>query len=135
MFISMLNKFLCAFATLVCLGQISYAQDLQIIEVRRNIPLADDAPVYKDFYLNGGTDKGLKKNQIVTVFRKITIRDALGAQVYGELSIPVGQLKVISVYNNLAVAREHNLISRDDEPMLEQIGIMSGDLIQLAAGR
>jgi hypothetical protein len=43
----------------------------------------------------------------------------------------VGQLKVISVQGRLAVAREYQLMSREDEPMLEQIGIMTGDRIDL----
>jgi hypothetical protein len=106
-------------------------QDVQIIDVRRNIPLSDDAPVYKDFYLNGGLERGLKKNQTITVVRKMAVRDAMGSQTFGELMIPVGQLKVIAVNDRIAVAREVKLISRDEEPMLEQIGIMNGDLIQL----
>ncbi|MCE3010044.1 MAG: hypothetical protein LW875_05485 [Proteobacteria bacterium] len=107
------------------------AQEISIIEIRRNIPLADDQPVYKDFYLTGGESAGLKKNMVITAYRKLTIRDSSGAQTYGELQVPVGQLKVISVQGRLAVAREYQLISRDDEPMLEQIGIMAGDRIDL----
>lgn len=108
-----------------------FAQDIQIVDVRRNIPLADDAPVYKDFYINAGSEAGLKKNQIVTVFRKLTIRDSSGLVSYGELTIPVGQLKIVAAQSKVAVAREHKLISRDEEPMLEQIGLMSGDQIIL----
>lgn len=108
-----------------------FAQDIQIVDVRRNIPLADDAPIYKDFYLNAGSEAGLKKNQVVTVFRKLTIRDSSGLVSYGELTIPVGQLKIVAAQNKVSVAREHKLISRDEEPMLEQIGLMSGDQIIL----
>ncbi|MFN7454933.1 MAG: hypothetical protein ACK5RO_09770 [Pseudobdellovibrionaceae bacterium] len=107
------------------------AQEISIIEIRRNIPLADDQPVYKDFYLTGGESAGLKKNMVITAYRKLTIRDSSGAQTYGELQVPVGQLKVISVQGRLAVAREYQLMSREDEPMLEQIGIMTGDRIDL----
>ncbi|MFN7262276.1 MAG: hypothetical protein ACK5UJ_00540 [Pseudobdellovibrionaceae bacterium] len=107
------------------------AQEISIIEIRRNIPLADDQPVYKDFYLTGGESAGLKKNMVITAYRKLTIRDSSGAQTYGELQVPVGQLKVISVQGRLAVAREYQLMSREDEAMLEQIGIMTGDRIDL----
>ncbi|MEZ0391281.1 MAG: hypothetical protein ACAH59_03635 [Pseudobdellovibrionaceae bacterium] len=109
-----------------------FGADLNIIEVRRNIPLADDAPVYKDFYINAGNEAGLKKNMVVTVIRKMSVRDATGTQTYGELEVPVGQLKLISVQNRVAVAREFQLTSRDEEPMLEQIGIMIGDRLDLA---
>lgn len=109
----------------------AFSADLNIIEVRRNIPLSDEAPVYKDFYINAGTEAGLKKNQVITVIRRIAVRDATGTQNFGELDIPVGRLKIISAQNRVAVAREYTLISRDDEPMLEQIGMMIGDRLEL----
>ncbi len=107
------------------------AADLNVIEVRRNIPLSDDAPVYKDFYINAGSEAGLKENMVLTVIRKIAIRDASGTQTYGEMEVPVGQLKIIALAGRVAVAREYKLISRDEEAMLEQIGIMIGDRLEL----
>lgn len=105
------------------------AADVNVVDVRRNIPLADDAPIYKDFYLNGGDSNGLKRNMVVTVFRKLSVRDASGTTTYGDIEIPVGQLKVIMATGRVAVAREYKLIARDDQPMLEQTGIMIGDRV------
>ncbi|HEX7672805.1 MAG TPA: hypothetical protein VF412_01470 [Bdellovibrio sp.] len=113
------------------LFQNAKAADMSVIDVRRNITLAEDDTVYKDFYINAGPDSGLKKNLVVTAVRKINIRDAAGANSFGEILVPVGQLKVIAIYDKVAVAREFNLLSRDELPMLEQIGIMSGDRIDL----
>jgi hypothetical protein len=66
---------------------------------------------------------------VVTAVRKINVRDASGANAVGEIIVPVGQLKIIAVYDRVAVAREYTLLSRDELPMLEQIGIMTGDRI------
>lgn len=107
-----------------------YAGDLKVVDVRRNIPLRDDDAVYKDFYINGGTKEGLKPNMVVTATRKMNIRDASGQQSIGELNIPVAQLKVVFVQENIAVAREFKPLSRDEFPMLEQVGVMSGDLVE-----
>lgn len=109
----------------------STAAEMSVVDVRRNITLAEDEPVYKDFYINAGPGSGLKKNLVVTAVRKINIRDASGANAVGEILVPVGQLKIIAVYDRVAVAREFTLLSRDELPMLEQIGIMSGDRIDL----
>lgn len=103
------------------------AADPTVVDVRRNITLSEDDTVYKDFYING-TD-GLKKNLVVTAVRKINIRDASGASAVGEIFVPVGQLKIIAVFDKVAVAREYSLLSRDELPMLEQTGIMTGDRI------
>jgi hypothetical protein len=116
---------------LLGLWQSSYAGELSVIDVRRNITLSEEDPIYKDFYLSGGTETGLKRNMVVTAVRKLNIRDASGANSFGEIQVPVGQLKIIAVYDKIAVAREFTLLSRDELPMLEQIGIMNGDRIDL----
>ncbi|UYL10011.1 hypothetical protein B9G69_005400 [Bdellovibrio sp. SKB1291214] len=101
-----------------------------IVDVRRNITLANDEEPYKDFYIAIDGGSGLKKNLVVTAVRKINVRDASGANAVGEITVPVGQLKIIAVYDKVAVAREFNLLSRDELPMLEQVGIMTGDKIE-----
>ncbi|WP_413577093.1 hypothetical protein ACLVWU_02795 [Bdellovibrio sp. HCB290] len=103
---------------------------LTIVDVRRNITLANDEEPYKDFYIAADASSGLKKNLVVTAVRKLNVRDASGANAVGEILVPVGQLKIIAVYDKVAVAREFTLLSRDDLPMLEQIGIMTGDRIE-----
>jgi hypothetical protein len=116
---------------LVGLWQAANAAELSVIDVRRNITLSEEDTVYKDFYLSGGTETGLKRNMVVTAVRKLNIRDASGANSFGEIQVPVGQLKIIAVYDKIAVAREFTLLSRDELPMLEQIGIMNGDKIEI----
>lgn len=121
------------FAALICSLIVShaFAEDITIVDARRNIPLSDDEPVYKDFYLNAGESSGLKKNMVVTAMRKWSIRDAAGAQSIGDVEVPVGQLKVLAVFGKVAIAREYKLPNRDDLPMIEQPGLMAGDRIDL----
>lgn len=107
------------------------AEEMSIFEVHRNIPLADNDPIYKDFYIKGNEASGLKKNLVVQVNRKMTLRDASGSQVMGEVVAPVGQLKIIAVYGKIAVAREYKNYSREDLPMLETPWFMIGDSIEL----
>lgn len=120
------------FLVLFGLAHESLANDISVVDVRRNITLSENDPVYKDFYINAGPSSGLKKNLVVTAVRKLNIRDASGANAVGEIMIPVGQLRIIAVYDRVAVAREYALLSRDELPMLEQVGIMNGDRIELA---
>jgi hypothetical protein len=109
----------------------AFSDELSIVEVRRNIPLSDEDPVYQDYYINSGTDEGLKTNLVVSAIRKVSVRDSSGTQTYGDMLVPVGQLKVIYVGEKFSVAREFKLFSRDDQPMLEQTGIMIGDKIDM----
>lgn len=107
------------------------AEEMTIFEVRRNIPLSDSDPIYKDFYIKGNEATGLKKNLVIQVNRKMTLRDASGSQVMGEILAPIGQLKVIAVYGKMAVAREYKNYNRDELPMLESPWFMIGDSIEL----
>ncbi len=114
--------------TLVYLN--AFSMEINIADVHRNIPLADDEPVYKDFYLNAGEGSGLKKNLVVTVKRKMMIKDSTAKSV-GDFETVVGQLRIIQIDTKIAVAREYKLFSRDEEPMIEQIGMMTGDRVDL----
>lgn len=123
-------KYIFIAMALTLIKSYAYAADIYVVDVRRNITLAENDPVYKDFYLSNAPGAGLKKNMVVTVVRKVNIRDASGASAVGEIQVPVGQLRIIAVYEKVAVAREFALLSRDELPMLEQIGIMTGDKIE-----
>lgn len=105
------------------------ADDIAIVDVRRNITLSEKDTIYKDFYIRNSPLSGFKKNLVVTAVRKINIRDASGANAVGEIKVPVGQLRIIAIFDKVAVAREYSLLSRDELPMLEQVGIMVGDSI------
>lgn len=109
----------------------SFAEDMTIVDVKRNITLSDDDNVYKDFYINAGDGSALRKNLVVTVKRKVNVKDN-GTKTVGDFDAVVGQLKIIHVGNKVSVAREFKLLPRDEAPMLEQIGIMSGDRIDTA---
>lgn len=108
-----------------------HAQEILVVDVKRNITLADSDPVYKDYYLSAGDGSSLKKNLVVNIKRKITIKESATKNI-GDFETVVGQLKVIHVGNKVSVAREFKLTPRDEEPMLEQIGIMAGDKVDLA---
>ncbi|MFZ4403818.1 MAG: hypothetical protein ACOYOK_06920 [Pseudobdellovibrionaceae bacterium] len=109
----------------------AYAHELRVIDVKNNIAMSEQEPRYRDYYLSGDGFGELKKNLVITAQRKINVRDASGSQAYGEILIPVGQLKVIQVFNNVAVAREFKLLSREDLPVLDQAGILVGDTVNV----
>lgn len=126
----LMSRLLISSLLLLCALQ-SHADDAQIIDIHKLISLSDDEPVYRDVYISlCGPLKSAKKNQVVTAFRKLQVRDASGAHSYGEINIPVGHLKIIAVFEKIAIAREVETLKRDELPLLDQPGIMTGDWIQ-----
>lgn len=120
-----------AFLILLFLSAPTFAADFVITNTKRNIQLSETDPVYRDYYINAGEDSGLKKNMVVTVERKLSPKDAQGANSFGDIKIPIAQIKIIGVYKNLTIAREFKLISRKEQPVVDQIGIQVGDLVTL----
>ena len=117
----------CLFA-LACLN--AFSAEINVADVHRNIPLSDDENIYKDFYINAGEGSGLKKNLVVNIKRKVFIKDSASKSI-GDFEALIGQLRILHVDSKMAIAREYKLFSRDEEPMVEQIGIMTGDRIDL----
>lgn len=130
-----LNKHLFCLG-LTCLAplmspSLGFSDDLTIIAIKKNIPLADDEPVFHDLIINAGENGGLKRNQVMTAFRRVGIRDHSGVQSYGEVDIPVGEIKILSVYGRVAIARQVKLYTREENPVLDVFGMMSGDRLEL----
>jgi hypothetical protein len=114
--------------TLVHFSQSVFSAPLEVVDVKRNIPLSETEPVYKDFYIKVSSQSDLKKNQVVKATRKISVKDA-SLKAVGDFITTVGLLKIIQVSDSIAVAREFKLLPRDNEAMIDQIGIMVGDEI------
>lgn len=102
----------------------------EIVEVKRNITLANDETPLKDFYIKSSNTGAFKKGLVVKAVRKVNVKDS-SQKVVGDFKTTVGLLKVIKVSDTIVVAREFKLIPRTEEPVLEQIGIMTGDEIDL----
>lgn len=109
-----------------------FGADIQVIQVKRNIPLADDEPIYKDYYLSGGKKEGLKPNLVVSVMRWVNLRENNQSQDQSmKILEPVGWLKIIYVQDHLAVARVYEMSDSELLPIMEQQGILMGDVVTL----
>lgn len=110
----------------------SFARDIVVFDVRKNIPLTDQETVFKDFYLNGGFQEGFKKGLVVNVTRRITVNDSTQNQSAGELIVTVGKLKIIHVQKNMSVGRLVSVESPEDIPILDYDTVMSGDVVDMS---
>jgi outer membrane protein OmpA-like peptidoglycan-associated protein len=63
---------------------------------------------------------------VLDVYRKKTVRDEGGGKDF-EISVLVGQVKVIRSFNNVAIGRILALTSSDDTPVLRYRTVMIGD--------
>lgn len=104
-----------------------------IIGVRQNIAMSESDTVYRDFYISGGSEQGLKKGMILTVQRQVPLYDSFQNRSAGDLKLNVAKLKVILVQKDLSVARLYSEIPRMDSPLLDNDFIMVGDQVDLSS--
>lgn len=111
----------------------SYSQqlDITVFDVRNTIALSDTEPTYKDYYLNAGSERGLRKGMIITVVRKMALYDSYQNKSPGDLEVEVAKIKIIHVQKGLSVARDHGDISRISHPILDNDFVMVGDELDL----
>ncbi len=84
----------------------------------------------KDFYINGGKDDGISESMELDVYREVEVPDPKTGKKF-IVDIPVGKLKVISLFEKTAITRIISLTSSDDTPVLRYRTVMLGDYIVL----
>lgn len=107
------------------------ASDITVFDVRKSLPLTDTEVVYRDYFISGGSDSGLKVDMIVPVIRRVSVNNSLQKQSSDPLIITVGKLKIIHVQKNLSVGRVYALETAETAPFLEYDAIMSGDFLDI----
>ncbi|MCB0413899.1 MAG: hypothetical protein KDD50_06175 [Bdellovibrionales bacterium] len=105
--------------------------DITIFDVRKTLVMDESEPSYKDYYLNGGSEIGLKPGMVVTVKRRRALYDGFQNKSLEELMVVVGKLKLIHVQKGVSVARLYSLFSRKNTPVLDYEYIMLGDQVDL----
>jgi hypothetical protein len=118
------------FVLLIALPSLAWA-DVTIFDVRKNLPMSDNETVYRDFYLNGGSESGLSVGMVLTVQRRMPLYDSYQNRSAGDLQLKVAKIKIIHVQRGLAVARLHSEFTREGSPLLEDPFIMVGDRLDL----
>ncbi len=119
--------------TTVCRADLGHR--ISIFQVKKSIPLADEAPVYRDFYINSGSESEIKVGMIIPVKRRVPVHDPVHNKLAGDLYIKVGELKVIHVGNGLSVGRLVNTLNESNRPILEFEGVMVGDRLDVHRAR
>jgi hypothetical protein len=106
---------------------------VSVIDVRRSLPMEPSEKSTREFYLNAGSDMGLKVGAYVDVIRFLQVQDPTANKQMGVLKVPIGKLKIIHVEKGLSVARTESELSNNERPVVEYETIMIGDQIDMSS--
>ena len=111
------------------ISSVAQAKEATVFDVRRPIAMDNSEVPPKDYYINAGTKDGLKKGMIILVNRRMNLYDQYQNKSPGDLVVPIGQLKIIHIQDDVAVARLEEIKSREALPTVEFDAVMVGDRV------
>ncbi|MEQ1876400.1 MAG: hypothetical protein ABL958_07125 [Bdellovibrionia bacterium] len=126
------GRFMFVLGYLILFSLFSYqalARELTVFAIQKNLQMSIKDPVYHDYYLDGGTEAGISRGQIITVVRRIPLHDLTRNRPLGDMHMPVAQLKVLYVQRGSSVARLHKLFLDKDRPLIDFNAVMVGDQV------
>lgn len=129
----MKQRFVFIFLVCLLLTEASRAAEVIIFDSRRPIAMSNTEKPAKDFYLNAGSEMGLKTGVILTVQRRVPLYNTVTNSSAGDLQLVVGKVKIIHVQNRLSVARLVNESKKEDTPILEDAFLLIGDHVDLGS--
>jgi len=106
-------------------------KEFNVFDVRKNIPLTDNEPIYHDYYINMGIEDGAKVGARLLVYRKIPVLDIYRNKAQADLVSPVAQMMIIHAQNSLSIARIRKMADPKRTPLLQQGAVMVGDRVEL----
>lgn len=110
------------------------APEFLVYSVYRGVFLGgpgEEAPP-KDFYVNMGTQHGLRMGASLDVLRRVSTYDVVNEQFYRDMTFPIAVLKVIHVESTASIARLERMLPADQAPSISPRAVMVGDLVRVS---
>ena len=108
------------------------AGEFAVISVVRTLPMKKDEITVKDYYINAGSNNGLKQGAFIDARRKMPVYDNLAAKVVADTQVPVARLKLIYVDKGVSIARLVEIYDRKTTPIGGYDDVLVGDLIKVS---
>jgi hypothetical protein len=113
---------------IILIPTLGWARNYQIFSVAQDLPMGtDDQVIQKNYYVNMGSNQGVKKGTILNVFRVISVSNPYDNRKRVNYRVKIGELKVIHSNEEGAIGKV--LEYEKENPVLELDQFMVGDLI------
>lgn len=111
---------------------IAMAIDRVIFSVSKDIPMGFDNEIIRtNYYVNIGTNQGVKNGTLLDVFRIISKQNPYDNKKRVNYKVKIGELKVLHSEENAAIAMIENKSATINDPILEVEGFMIGDNVSV----
>lgn len=119
--------------SIVTLPNSGRAAEFTVYSVYQHLDLGNEnEKPQKDYYINMGTEHGIRKGSIVTVIKRVPTYDAVSEKLYREMAFPYAKLKIVHSEQNLSVGRVDKFLPIDNVPAVNPQAVMVGDIVRLS---
>ena len=127
---------ICLFLLVLLGSSFAWGADFVIYSVAQEVPMQNNAPApQKNYFVNLGTNQGIKPGTILNVERMISEIDPFKAHKLFNHQVKIGELKVIhsEEESSIAVALDYDVAQKGLAP--EYTALMIGDRVQVKLER
>jgi hypothetical protein len=108
------------------------AKSYLIYSVAQDLPMGvDEQVIKKNFYVNMGSNQGVKKGTLLDVFRIISVLDPYDNRKRINYRVKIGELKVLHANQEAAITISHKTVT-EDLPVLDLDSFIVGDHVAVA---
>lgn len=117
---------------LLLTASMSVAREYIIYSIMQDIPMGyTDELVKKNYYINLGSQQGVREGTFINVFRNVSILDPYKSKNRYNYKVKIGELKVLHAEDQSAIANMHFLKTGKDDPYFEISSFMIGDKVDV----
>ncbi len=120
------------FITALFLPLLAHSGEYVVFSVKTDFPMNDSQKMYRDVYVNMGTNQGIKAGSTLDAYRVMTTVDEINQKMGRNFSFKYAKLKVIQAENDMAVARVVEFLSPENTPTGTYTNVMVGDQVEVA---
>lgn len=113
-------------------ASMAIAKDYVIYSIAQDIPMGNKGEVLrKNFYVDMGTNQGLKKGSLLDVYRVVSVLDPYESKKRFNHRIKIGEVKILHAEDSSAIAVLNKLEENDETPVFEIGKMMIGDIVSV----
>jgi len=111
-------------------ASMAIAKDYVIYSISQDLPMGNKGEVVrKNFYVDMGTNQGLKKGSLLDVYRVVSVLDPYESKKRYNHRVKIGEVKVLHTEDSSAIAVLNKLEQEDETPVFEIGKMMIGDIV------
>ncbi len=111
-------------------ASMAIAKDYVIYSIAQDLPMGNKGEVIrKNFYVDMGTNQGLKKGSLLDVYRVVSILDPYESKKRYNHRVKIGEVKILHAEDSSAIASLNKLEETDETPVFEIGKMMIGDIV------